>query len=66
VVDLQAMTCNKLASIEFLAKVAVQLLLYGTSKEIVGFNNWFIFNIPRTKHNKLMMKIKKQLASLKK
>lgn len=47
------------------AKVGVELLLHGKGKRLVGFQNWFISNLPRITPDFLMMKIKKQLASKK-
>ena len=48
------------------AKAGVELFLYGKGKKIVGFMNWFLSNLPRVTPDKLMMKIKKNLASIKK
>lgn len=48
------------------AQVGVALLLRGKGKRLVGFQNWFISNLPRITPDFLMMKIKKQLASPKK
>jgi short-subunit dehydrogenase len=45
------------------ARAGVDLLLKGSGKKIVGFNNWFISNLPRITPDFLMMKIKKKLAS---
>jgi short-subunit dehydrogenase len=45
------------------AQEGVKLLLNGTGKKIVGFNNWFISNLPRITPDTIMMKIKKSLAS---
>lgn len=45
------------------AKQGVELLLSGKGKKIVGFNNWFISNLPRVTPDRIMMKIKKNLAS---
>ena len=46
-----------------MAEQGVKLLLNGRDKKIVGFNNWFISNLPRFTPDKIMMKIKKALAS---
>lgn len=51
------------------AKVAeqgVKHLLTGKGSKKVGFNNWFISNLPRITPDFIMMKIKKTLASPKK
>lgn len=54
---------NKPISPTVVAQQAVNLLLNGKGKKIVGFNNWFISNLPRVTPDSIMMKIKKQLAS---
>ncbi|HRX00505.1 MAG TPA: SDR family NAD(P)-dependent oxidoreductase, partial [Cyclobacteriaceae bacterium] len=54
---------NKPISPTLVAQQAVNLLLNGKGKKIVGFNNWFISNLPRVTPDSIMMKIKKQLAS---
>jgi uncharacterized protein len=61
-----AMKANKPVSAAVVAKAGVALLLNGKGKKIVGFNNWFISNLPRVTPDKIMMKIKKNLASQKK
>jgi short-subunit dehydrogenase len=61
-----AYQANVPVSPETVAKQGVQLLLHGKGKKIVGFNNWFISNLPRITPDKIMMKIKKHLASTKK
>jgi short-subunit dehydrogenase len=58
-----AYKANKPVSAEVVAKQGADLLLYGKGKKIVGFNNWFISNLPRVTPDFLMMKIKKNLAS---
>jgi len=58
-----AYKANKPVSPESVARAGVDLLLHGKGKKIVGFNNWFISNLPRVTPDFLMMKIKKQLAS---
>jgi uncharacterized protein len=60
-----AMSANKPMPADVVAKAGVELLLHGRGKKIVGFNNWFISNLPRITPDFLMMKIKKNLASLK-
>lgn len=45
------------------AKEGVKLLLNGKGKKIVGFQTWFVSNLPRVTPDVIMMKIKKQLAS---
>jgi hypothetical protein len=54
---------NKPIPASVVAKEGVELLLRGKGKKIVGFNNWFISNLPRITPDLLMMKIKKSLAS---
>jgi len=61
-----AMNANKPMSSEIVAQAGVQLFLNGKGKKIVGFMNWFLSNLPRVTPDNLMMKIKKNLASLKK
>lgn len=56
---------NKPVSPAVVAKAGVALLLKGKGKKIVGFQNWFLSNLPRVTPDVLMMKIKKQLASQK-
>jgi len=60
-----AYKASRPVSAESVAKAGVQLLLNGKGKKIVGFNNWFISNLPRVTPDFLMMKIKKNLASIK-
>jgi short-subunit dehydrogenase len=60
-----AMATNKPMPAAEVAKAGVDLLLKGKGKKIVGFQNWFISNLPRVTPDVLMMKIKKNLASLK-
>jgi short-subunit dehydrogenase len=60
-----AMNTNKPASAKDVAIAGVNLLLNGKGKVIVGFNNWFISNLPRIMPDFIMMKIKKNLASIK-
>jgi short-subunit dehydrogenase len=59
-----AMSANKPMPAEVVAKAGVQLFLNGNGKKIVGFMNWFLSNLPRITPDKLMMKIKKNLASI--
>jgi hypothetical protein len=54
---------NKPMPAEAVARQGVALLLNGKGKKIVGFNNWFISNLPRIMPDTLMMRIKKHLAS---
>lgn len=61
-----AMSANKPMPVDVVAKAGVELFLYGNDKKIVGFMNWFLSNLPRVTPDKLMMKIKKNLASIKK
>jgi uncharacterized protein len=61
-----AMSANKPMPADLVAKVGVELFLNGKGKKIVGFMNWFLSNLPRVTPDKIMMKIKKNLASIKK
>lgn len=61
-----AMSANKPMPADVVAKAGVKLFLNGKTKKIVGFMNWFLSNLPRVTPDKLMMKIKKNLASIKK
>lgn len=61
-----AMSANKPVSAKSVAIAGVNLLLNGKGKKIVGFNNWFISNLPRITPDFIMMEIKKNLASQKK
>jgi len=60
-----AMNANKPVPAKDVATSGVKLLLSGKGKKIVGFNNWFISNLPRVTPDVIMMKIKKNLASIK-
>ena len=62
----KAMNTNKAMPADVVARAAVELFLNGKGKKIVGFMNWFLSNLPRVTPDKLMMKIKKNIASLKK
>ncbi len=61
-----AMSANKPMPADVVAKAGIELFLNGKGKKIVGFMNWFLSNLPRLTPDKLMMKIKKSLASIKK
>lgn len=61
-----AMSANKPMPVSVVAKAGVELYLHGEGKRIVGFMNWFLSNVPRFTPDKIMMKIKKQLAGIKK
>lgn len=61
-----AMSANKPMPAIVVAKAGVELFLNGKNKKIVGFMNWFLSNLPRITPDKIMMKIKKNLASIKK
>jgi len=61
-----AMSANKPMSAGIVARAGVDLFLNKKGKKIVGFKNWFLSNLPRITPDNLMMKIKKNLASLKK
>jgi short-subunit dehydrogenase len=60
-----AMKANKPMPANLVAKEGVDLFLYGKNKKIVGTMNWFLSNIPRFTPDKVMIKIKKNLASIK-
>lgn len=60
-----AMSANKPMPVDVVAKAGVELFLNGKGKKIVGFMNWFLSNLPRVTPDKIMMKIKKNLASIK-
>jgi uncharacterized protein len=60
-----AMSANKPMPADVVAKAGVELFLNGKNKKIVGFMNWFLSNLPRVTPDTLMMKIKKNLASIK-
>ncbi len=60
-----AMSANKPMSADVVAKAGVDLFLNRKGKKIVGFLNWFLSNLPRVTPDKIMMKIKKNLASIK-
>jgi hypothetical protein len=61
-----AMRTNKPIPANVVAKAGVELFLNGKNKKIVGFMNWVLSNLPRITPDKMMMKIKKNLASIKK
>jgi short-subunit dehydrogenase len=54
---------NKPAEVSFVAKIAIRHLLHGKGNKVIGFNNWFISNLPRVTPDAIMVKIKKNLAS---
>lgn len=58
-----AYKANKPVQPELVAVEGVKLLFNQKSKKIVGFNNWFISNLPRITPDFIMIKIKKNLAS---
>jgi short-subunit dehydrogenase len=58
-----AYKANKPVDPKIVANQGVELFINGTGKKIVGFNNWFISNLPRVTPDFIMMKIKKNLAS---
>lgn len=61
-----AMSANKPMPADVVAKAGVELFLNGNGKKIVGFMNCFLSNLPRITPDVIMMKIKKNLASIKK
>lgn len=58
-----AYKANPPANPRAVAEQGINLLLHGKGKKVVGFNNWFISNLPRITPDTIMMKIKKNLAS---
>ncbi|MFN3528521.1 MAG: SDR family NAD(P)-dependent oxidoreductase [Bacteroidia bacterium] len=54
---------SKPVAAEVVAQQGVQLLLHGKGTKVVGFQNWFVSNLPRITPDFLMMKIKKRLAT---
>ncbi len=58
-----AYSANKPVPAAFVAKLAIKHLLEGSGNKVIGFNNWFISNLPRITPDIIMMKIKKHLAS---
>lgn len=63
--ETNAMNVNKPMTADVVAKAGVDLFLNGKGKKIVGFMNWLVSNLPRVTPDNLMMKIKKNLASIK-
>lgn len=61
-----AMKANKPMPTDVVARVGVELFLNGKGKKIVGFTNWFLSNLPRVTPDNIMMKIKTNLAQIKK
>jgi uncharacterized protein len=59
-----AMKANKPVPARDVAKEGVELLLYGKGKKVIGFMNWFLSNLPRVTPGVIMMRIKKNLASI--
>jgi uncharacterized protein len=59
-----AMHANKPMPAKDVASAGIKLLIQGKGKEIVGFKNWIISNLPRVTPDFIMMKIKKNLASI--
>lgn len=60
-----AMNANKPMPAGEVAKAGIELFLNGKGKKIVGPMNWVLSNLPRVTPDKIMMKIKKNLASIK-
>lgn len=54
---------NKPLKASYVAKIGVKHLLNGNGNKVIGFNNWFISNLPRVTPDSVMIKIKKNLAS---
>lgn len=59
-----AMSANKPMPANSVAKAGIELFLNGNGKKVVGIVNWFLSNLPRVTTDKLMMKIKKKLATI--
>lgn len=59
----KAYKTNKPISAAKAAQTGMEFLLRGKGVKVVGFNNWFISQLPRITPSSLMMKIKKSLAS---
>jgi short-subunit dehydrogenase len=57
---------NRPVSPVVVAEAGVRLLLQGRGTRVVGFNNWFISQLPRITPSRIMMRIKKSLASQRK
>ncbi|MFW1123122.1 hypothetical protein ACEV8Z_24115, partial [Vibrio parahaemolyticus] len=55
-----AYKANKPMPVSKVAASGIRLLKKGKGKTIVGFNNWFISNLPRVTPDFIMIKIKKQ------
>ncbi len=60
------MSANKPMPADVVANAGVELFLNGEGKKVVGFMNWFLSNLPRVTPDVIMIKIKKNLASLRK
>ena len=60
------MNANKPMSANVVAKAGVELFLNGKGKKVVGIMNKILTNLPRITPDKIMMNIKKNLASIKK
>ena len=61
----KAMSANNSIPADDLVRAGVDLFLNGHGNEIVGFMNWFLSNIPQITPYKMIMKTKKNLASIK-
>ena len=57
---------NKPMPSDKVAAIGVKHLLTGKGNKLVGFQNWFISNLPRLTPDSIMMKIKQHLASQRK
>lgn len=58
-----AYKANKPVPASEVGKIGAAHFLNGKGKKVVGFNNWFLSQLPRITPSVIMMKIKKQLAS---
>lgn len=58
-----AYKANPPMDVAVVAAAVVAHLNNGTGKKVIGFNNWFISQLPRITPSGIMMRIKKHLAS---
>ena len=58
-----AYKANRPIPASVVGKIGAAHFLNGKGKKVVGFNNWFLSQLPRITPSAIMMRIKKQLAS---
>jgi short-subunit dehydrogenase len=58
-----AYKANKPIPASVVGKIGAAHFLNGKGKKVVGFNNWFLSQLPRITPSAIMIRIKKQLAS---